>query len=117
MLMVDDSDVVRMVTGRMLEKLGCQIEYAVNGSEAVEMCARGNYDLVLMDCQMPIMDGPSAARAILTGVDGALKPRIVAFTANTLEENRRQCLDAGMDDFVTKPVDMGVLADVLASVP
>ncbi len=111
--MVDDSDIVRKVTGRMLEKLGCNIEYAANGSEAVEMCTLQRYDLVLMDCQMPVMDGPSAARVIRTrGV--ARQPRIVAFTANVLDENRRRCLDAGMDDFVTKPLDMGALAHVLA---
>jgi CheY-like chemotaxis protein len=114
-LMVDDSDIVRKVTGRMLEKLGCIIEYAMNGSEAVSMCQRGEYDLVLMDCQMPIMDGPSAARLIRA--HSSCQPRIVAFTANILEENRRMCMEAGMDDFVTKPLDMDDLANLIGGVP
>jgi two-component system sensor histidine kinase/response regulator len=113
-LMVDDSDIVRKVTGRMLEKLGCIIEYATNGSEAVRMCERGQYDLVLMDCQMPIMDGPSAARMIRSRVE-ASQPHIVAFTANILDENRRTCIEAGMDDFVTKPLDMDDLADLISA--
>lgn len=114
-LMVDDSDIVRKVTGRMLEKLGCEIDYATNGSQAVEMCLSGEYDLVLMDCQMPIMDGPSAAR-VIRARSAAEKLRIVAFTANILEENRRACMDAGMDGFVTKPLVMDDLIDVLAEV-
>jgi CheY-like chemotaxis protein len=113
-LMVDDSDIVRKVTGRMLEKLGCIIDYATNGSEAVRMCESGNYDLVLMDCQMPIMDGPSAARMIRSRAE-ASQPHIVAFTANILDENRRTCFEAGMDDFVTKPLDMDDLADLISA--
>lgn len=113
-LMVDDSDIVRKVTGRMLEKLGCVIDYATNGSEAVHMCANGNYDLVLMDCQMPIMDGPSAARMIRSQGQVS-QPHIVAFTANILDENRRTCIEAGMDDFVTKPLDMDDLADLIGA--
>jgi CheY-like chemotaxis protein len=114
--MVDDSDIVRKVTGRMLEKLGCIIEYALNGSEAVRMCLNSAYDLVLMDCQMPIMDGPSATRLIRAQATAA-QPRIVAFTANVLDENRRACMEAGMDDFVTKPLDMDDLADLIGSMP
>ena len=113
-LMVDDSDIVRKVTGRMLEKLGCIIEYATNGSEAVRMCESGVYDLVLMDCQMPIMDGPSAARMIRARTE-ASQPHIVAFTANILDENRRTCFEAGMDDFVTKPLDMDDLVDLIGA--
>jgi CheY-like chemotaxis protein len=113
-LMVDDSDIVRKVAGRMLEKLGCIIEYATNGSEAVRMCESGAYDLVLMDCQMPIMDGPSAARMIRAQAE-ASQPHIVAFTANILDENRRTCFEAGMDDFVTKPLDMDDLADLIGA--
>ncbi|WP_233104325.1 response regulator [Haliangium ochraceum] len=112
--MVDDSDIVRKVTGRMLEKLGCEIAYATNGSEAVEMCSTQSYDLVLMDCQMPVMDGPTAAREI-RAKSAPRRPRIVAFTANVLDENRRECSDAGMDDFVTKPLDMDDLTDLLNS--
>jgi CheY-like chemotaxis protein len=113
-LMVDDSDIVRKVTGRMLEKLGCVVDYATNGSEAVRMCAGGSYDVVFMDCQMPIMDGPSAARMIRSQLE-AFQPHIVAFTANILDENRRTCMEAGMDDFVTKPLDMDDLADLIGA--
>ena len=87
----------------------------MNGSEAVSMCQRSEYDLVLMDCQMPIMDGPSAARLIRA--QAANQPRIVAFPANILEENRRMCIEAGMDDFVTKPLDMDDLANLIGGVP
>jgi CheY-like chemotaxis protein len=113
-LMVDDSDIVRKVTGRMLEKLGCAVDYATNGSEAVRMCAGGEYDVVFMDCQMPIMDGPSAARMIRAQRE-ACQPHIVAFTANILDENRRNCMESGMDDFVTKPLDMDELADLIGA--
>ena len=113
-LMVDDSDIVRKVTGRMLEKLGCLVDYATNGSEAVRMCTSGHYDVVFMDCQMPIMDGPSAVRMIRSRRE-ASQPHIVAFTANILDENRRTCMEAGMDDFVTKPLDMDDLADLIGA--
>ncbi len=102
-LIVDDNAVNRMVLRRMLEKVGVCPDEADDGTTALEaMCARA-YDLVLMDVQMPQMDGTEASRRMRARRDLA-QPRITAVTANAIEGDREVCLAAGMDDFVSKPV-------------
>jgi CheY-like chemotaxis protein len=103
-LLAEDNAVNRKIGKVMLEKLGCQVEVAVNGREAVEMAGSSPYDLILMDCGMPEMDGLEATREIRSRQDGNRRVPIVALTAHALSEMRTQCLDAGMDDFVSKPV-------------
>jgi two-component system, sensor histidine kinase and response regulator len=112
-LLVEDNDINALLARRLLEKAGCQVRACANGREAVEAFQRilagtdAPVDLVLMDVHMPVLDGLEASRAIRRlHVTRALKcPPIVAVTANAFEEDRRQCLDAGMDDYLTKPFD------------
>jgi CheY-like chemotaxis protein len=110
-LLVEDNDVNALLAQRLLEKSGCTVRRCRNGLEAVETFRRvlagteAAPDLVLMDVHMPVMDGLEAARAIgeLHAAAPQKRPPIVAVTANAFEEDRRQCLDAGMDDYLAKP--------------
>jgi PAS domain S-box-containing protein len=101
-LLAEDSPVNRRVAVSMLEKRGHTVETVVNGKEAVEAVARDDYDLILMDVQMPEMDGIQATRAIRATERGADLP-IVALTAHALDDERKRCAEAGMTDFLTKP--------------
>ncbi|HET6249432.1 MAG TPA: ATP-binding protein [Tepidisphaeraceae bacterium] len=110
-LLVEDNEVNQMVASELLIEAGYICECATDGRKAVEAVAVGNYDLVLMDCQMPEMDGFEATAAIrrneaqnAKGVQGAKRLPIVALTANALKGDRERCLAAGMDDYVTKPL-------------
>jgi signal transduction histidine kinase/DNA-binding response OmpR family regulator len=109
-LVVEDNLVNQRVAGRMLEKMGCQITVTAHGREALAALAHGHYDVVLMDCQMPVMDGFEATAAIRLGElqTGRHLP-IIAMTANALQSDRERCLTAGMDDYVSKPVTAEVL--------
>jgi signal transduction histidine kinase/CheY-like chemotaxis protein len=104
-LLVEDNPVNQALGSAMLEQLGCMVETADNGQIGVECWRDGAYDLVLMDCHMPVMDGLSAARAIRREEDASGKARtpLVALTASAFAEDRAACLDAGMDDFLSKP--------------
>ena len=113
-LVVDDSLVNRTVAAEFLAEMGCQISMAVNGREAVERVARESFDVVLMDCQMPEMDGFEAAQLIRQGEDAGARLPIVALTANAFASDREKCLNAGMDEFITKPLVPEELADVIA---
>ncbi len=86
----------------------------VNGAEAIAAVARTHYDLVLMDMQMPEIDGLAAARTIRAAeIDSGTHLTIIALTANALERDRRACIDAGMDDYLAKPLEIEALRDVL----
>lgn len=114
-LVVEDNDANRILALRMLERLGYAATAARNGREAVEAIAKDRYSLVLMDCQMPEMDGFEAARAIRQGeVAGGERLPIIAMTASATERDRLACLEAGMDDFIAKPVMIEVLSGALA---
>jgi CheY-like chemotaxis protein len=93
--------------------MGHTVHLVANGLLAVEAVRRGDYDLVLMDLQMPGMDGMEATQAIraLGGPRASLP--IIAMTANAFEEDRQACLDAGMDDYVAKPIDVAQLAQAI----
>ncbi|MCP4694530.1 MAG: response regulator, partial [Desulfobacterales bacterium] len=119
-LLVEDNRTNRIVAKGILEKLGCKVEMAVNGREAVNAWKTSKCDLVLMDCQMPVLDGCSATREIreLEKRDAppdAPRPGIpvIAMTANTMEDNRQECLDSGMNDFLTKPIDPKKLTNTI----
>ena len=115
-LVVEDNPVNQRVAVALLKKLGIQVEVANDGAEALERLARDRgFHLVLMDCQMPVLDGISATRR-LRALEPADAPRlpVVALTANTLPEDRAACADAGMDDFLEKPVNAAKLRAVLA---
>lgn len=104
-LVAEDNPVNQRVASHMLNKLGYRCDIASNGLEAVEMLAQLPYDLVLMDCQMPELDGYSATRAIREreNAEGRHTP-IIAMTANAMREDRARCLEAGMDGFIPKPI-------------
>lgn len=103
-LVVDDQPVNRTVVARMLEKLGCTVDAVADGVEALAATAKQDYDLVLMDCQMPVMDGFEATAQIRLREAGGRRVPIVALTANALAGDRARCLAVGMDDYLTKPI-------------
>ena len=110
-LVAEDNATNREVILAQLEKLGCRAHAVVNGAEAVEAARNGNYHLVLMDCQMPVMDGFQAAVRIHNFLPDL---PIVALTAAAMAEDRERCLSAGMDGYLAKPVEMGRLEMLLA---
>lgn len=112
-LLVEDNPVNQEVARLQLERLGATVEVAADGQEALEALDRGPFALVLMDCQMPRMDGYTATQAIRRRPEGATLP-IVALTANAMLGDRERCLQAGMDDYLSKPVRQSDLAGVIA---
>jgi CheY-like chemotaxis protein len=115
LLLVEDNFVNQRVAVYMLTKLGAQVDVAKHGREAIEMLGKCAYDLVLMDCQMPEMDGFEATRIIRDPASSVLDHGIpvVAMTANAFPEDRAHALACGMNDFLAKPVDRSVLANML----
>jgi CheY-like chemotaxis protein/HPt (histidine-containing phosphotransfer) domain-containing protein len=114
-LVAEDNPVNQEMALAVLEVLGCQADVAANGQEAVEAVARTAYDLILMDCQMPVLDGFAATAAIRRREQAQGRPRlpIVALTANVVKGFREQCLEAGMDDYLSKPFEQKQLTAVL----
>ena len=102
-LVVEDDVLNQHLIRRMLDKHGVQSVLVDNGAAAVELAINESWNVVLMDCQMPGMDGLAATRAIRAKLNGRPLP-IVALTANVMPEDRAECLAAGMDDFLAKPV-------------
>ena len=92
-------------------------DLASNGAEAVESVARQTYDVVLMDVQMPEMDGLEASRRINAANPDGKRPRIVAMTANAMQGDREMCMEAGMDDYIAKPIRVERLVEALTDVP
>jgi signal transduction histidine kinase/AmiR/NasT family two-component response regulator len=115
-LLAEDNPVNQMVGVKLLSRQGHQVVVAGNGAEAVEAVAAGEYDLVLMDMQMPGLDGLEATARIRALPGAKARVPIVAMTANAMTRDRDRCLAAGMDDYVSKPVDMSKLTAVLARV-
>jgi CheY-like chemotaxis protein len=115
-LVAEDNDVNQLVVGAMLSQRGHTFDIAHNGHEAVAKAASGQYDLVLMDIQMPDLDGMSATRRIRALHSKACHVPIIAVTANAMVEDRAACVEAGMDDHVFKPVDAQDLDRAIARV-
>jgi CheY-like chemotaxis protein len=115
LLLVEDNFVNQRVAVYMLSKLGARVDVAKHGREAIEMLGKYAYDLVLMDCQMPEMDGFEATRVIRDRASPVLDHEIpvIAMTANAFPEDRAHALACGMNDFLAKPVDRSVLANML----
>ena len=114
-LVVEDNAMNQQVAVRQLHQLGYDTDIAANGQEALDALAAFPYALVLMDCQMPVMDGYEAARRIRTMERrNGRRTRIVAMTANAMRGDEQRCIDAGMDDYLTKPIVRERLADMLA---
>jgi two-component system, sensor histidine kinase and response regulator len=115
-LLVEDNVVNQEVARRTLRTLGIEVVLAGHGAQAVALLKENPFDLVLMDMQMPVMDGYEATRTIRAWEqrDGRVRLPIVAMTANAMQGDREKCLDAGMDDYATKPIKREVLAATLA---
>ena len=116
-LLVEDNPVNREVALNMLQALHCEVKIAVNGQEAVRKIRHRKFDVVLMDCEMPVMDGYAATTAIReweVQAGGGSHVPILALTAHALAEDRRRCLEVGMDDYLTKPFGMEKLRERLA---
>ncbi len=111
-LVVEDNPVNQRLLEFLLAKLGCQMESAGNGKVAVEKVSAGHYDLILMDLQMPVMSGCEAARIIRDTIDKTIP--IIAVTAAAMKEDERECLASGMNDFISKPVDLQQLTEKIA---
>ncbi len=112
-LVAEDNPINQKVALRVIERLGHHATAVANGREAVEAVAEGHFNVVLMDCQMPELDGYEATRAIRRLPTGKREIRIVAMTANALKGDRERCLAAGMDDYVAKPIRPETLARAL----
>ncbi len=104
LLLVEDNDVNRLVAASLLESMGLDVDVAEDGEQALTATARCHYDLVLMDCQMPRMDGFAATAAIRAREGGARRSVIVALTAHAMDGDRERCLAFGMDDYLSKPL-------------
>jgi CheY-like chemotaxis protein len=115
-LLAEDNAVNQKLALRLLQQIGYLADVAGNGIEAIESVERQQYDVILMDVQMPEMDGLAATREIVDRWPPGERPRIIAITANAMEEDREACFTAGMDDYVPKPIRMKELVRALSEV-
>ena len=113
-LVVGDNPVNQRVAVAILESIGCDVEFAADGSEAVRLAAERRYDAILMDCQMPVMDGFEATMAIREQEADGRVP-IIAMTASAMKGDEAKCIAAGMDGYLTKPIRRSKLVEVLSS--
>ena len=115
-LLVEDEPVNRLVATKILRKEGFEVTTAENGAQCLELCKTEAFPVVLMDCQMPVMDGLAATRAlrVLEQIKGRPRTVVIAYTANALAEDRRRCIESGMDGFLAKPVSRRDLLEALS---
>ncbi len=113
-LLAEDNVVNQKLAQRLLQRLGYRADVAANGMEAIQALRRQTYDVVLMDVQMPEMDGLEATRAVRQEWPAAKRPRIIALTANVMKEDREACFAAGMDDYLGKPIRVDELISALS---
>jgi CheY-like chemotaxis protein len=112
-LLAEDNTLNQKLALRLLERMGYRADVAANGLEVLEALQRQRYDVILMDVQMPDMDGLEASRIIVEEWPPQQRPRIVAMTANAMQGDREECLAAGMDDYLTKPIQIKALQETL----
>jgi CheY-like chemotaxis protein len=114
-LVAEDNRINQKVAAKMLEKIGIDADFAIDGGKTLEMLEANEYDLLLLDIQMPVVDGYEVARSIRSKPEGAQNRGIViiAMTAYAMEGDREKCLDAGMDDYLAKPIEQDKLIEML----
>ncbi|MEA2223631.1 MAG: hypothetical protein QOH83_2007 [Solirubrobacteraceae bacterium] len=112
-LLADDIPVNQLVAQRLLEKRGCHVDVAADGAEALDMHGRSAYEMIFMDCQMPMLDGYEATAEIRRREGSGRHTPIVAMTANTMRGDRERCLAAGMDDYLAKPLEPALVDEML----
>ena len=113
-LVAEDNPVNVKLISIIMRRLGYRIDVAGNGLEVIAALRRQPYDVILMDVQMPEMDGIEATRRIVREWHSPKRPRIIALTAGVMPQERQECLDAGIEEFLTKPIVLGQLIDALA---
>jgi PAS domain S-box-containing protein len=114
LLVVEDSPVNQLVAVRTLERLGCECDVACDGREALEALSQRSYDAVMMDCQMPVMDGYEATAELRRREGGERHTPVIAMTAHAMKGDADRCLAAGMDDYIAKPMRRELLVEALA---
>jgi CheY-like chemotaxis protein len=115
LLLVEDNAINQRVAHTLLTRLGHQVKAVLNGKEALSALALERFDAVLMDCQMPVMDGFEATLALRAGQWGVLQPAVpvIAMTANAMVGDRERCLEVGMNDYIAKPINVDALKAAL----
>jgi len=113
-LVAEDNHINQMVVTKMLDRLSYTADFVCDGREAVAAAGRVLYDVILMDVMMPIMGGIEASVAIRHSESPAHRAHIIALTANAMDEDRERCIDAGMDDFISKPFVLDTLREKLS---
>ncbi len=115
-LLVEDNEVNQLISEAMLKRLGCKVTLACNGAEAIDKFLSQSFDLILMDCNMPVMDGFEATKQIRILEQQSNTPQtpIVALTAHAFEEIKKQCIDAGMYEYLSKPFNQMQLNQILS---
>jgi CheY-like chemotaxis protein len=112
-LIAEDSFVNQKILLRILKQIGCTADVVSNGLQAIEAVAAKNYDIVFMDMYMPEMDGLEATKKIVTSRFQCNRPKIIALTAESVSSDRDKCFEAGMDDYITKPVRIEEVLSIL----
>ncbi|MGE5474322.1 MAG: response regulator, partial [Ignavibacteriales bacterium] len=112
-LLAEDNAINRKVVVHILKNKGLTCDIAENGREAYQACLVKNYDIVFMDCQMPVMDGYQAAEKIREAEKGNRHTKIIAMTANAMEGDREKCINAGMDDYISKPINFETIIKMI----
>ncbi len=112
-LLAEDNSLNQLVVRKILNRLGYEIDIAINGLKVLELIRERNYDVILMDVQMPEMDGIETTKNIVNDSDLQKRPYIVAVTANAMDSDRLRCLSAGMDDYISKPINVDLLVSAL----
>ena len=113
LLMVEDNPINQKVARRLLQRLGYELDIAQNGIEGVQAVHQNLYDVIFMDIQMPIMDGLEATKKIRQNIEKSKQPRIIAVTAHAMDGDREEYIDAGMDDYISKPMKIDALVAAL----